>query len=80
MSVTYVAVDVPAGLGSGNSIEFYADVDGRRVTNRMAREQVEFLEGDIRVPGRRRAERDWWRQRVSTRPRPLCGPLVPRLL
>lgn len=50
---TYIAVDAHARLGSGNSIEFYADVDGRRVTNRMAREEVEFLEGDIRVPGRR---------------------------
>lgn len=51
---TYIAVDAPARLEHTNgSIEFFADIDGRRVTNRMPQEDVEFLEGDIREPGRR---------------------------
>lgn len=46
---TYIAVDVPARLGfSRHSVDFFADVDGRRVTNRMAQEEVEFLEQDFR--------------------------------
>lgn len=50
IGVTYIAVtDAPARLDSTrHSVEFFADVDGRRVTNRMAQEEVEFIEQEVR--------------------------------